>query len=82
MSIEETAVTAEKKDKPWTAKRIKRRIEMIEAMTDPKRASKARQRLSVNVLTAIAEGTVRDPRKTAALVVALPERAPAAEVEM
>jgi hypothetical protein len=81
MSIEETyAAPVEKKEKGVTVKGVKRRVEKIEAMTDAKRALRARQRLSLNVLTAIAEGKVRDPHKMAALVVFA--SAPVAGTEM
>lgn len=71
MSIEDASGLGEKKDRSMSVKRIKRRIERIGAMTDTKRANKARQRLSNAVLAAIAEGKVRDPRKIAAMVVSI-----------
>lgn len=68
MSDEMIEAPVETPKSPLTMKRLKRRIEKIDAMEDEKKAKTARRRLGSQVLTAIAEGTVSDPRKAAALV--------------
>jgi len=72
MSIDDTGDVgpAAKRRSGLTMKQIKRRIEKISTITDAKKAKSARRRLSHAVLAAIAEGTIADPRKAAAIVVA------------
>ena len=50
---------------------INRRVEALQALEDPLKKKKGRQRLLHNILTGIADGSVKQPNKAAEAVLTL-----------